>query len=354
MFRIFYIIVLLLVCQDISAKVVRSTIPVTASGIKKDRKKSTEIVKSRRFSFLPDGLKSGIASGLAAIVAKVILQPFDTIKTVQQYQTATNLGPIGTGIDIVKKRGISGLWSGIGVTVIGSSPSVAIYFGVYSSCKKRLSLMFPPNMKYVVVALSAMIGNTIASVFRVPYEVFKQRIQAGQHLTTWEAVSYSWKNEGIVGLFGGGKLTSQIFRDVPYAIVTLVSYEILQTLLTKIVYDIETSRKINKIIDKNDNEKSIFETKKIKDAVCGSAAGGLGTLVTTPMDVIKTRMMTSNRYSSVVEASLDIAKKEGLGTFFVGTIPRLAHKIPANGIFFLCYELFKTMLDVPSDIEANS
>ena len=65
-------------------------------------------------------------------------------------------------------------------------------------------------------------------------------------------------------------------------------------------------------------------------------------------------MMTSNRYSSVVEASIDIAKKEGLGTFFVGTIPRLAHKIPANGIFFLCYELFKTMLDVPSDIEANS
>ena len=352
MFHGLGILVLLLAIHCAAAKVVRS-IPAANSSIKKNTKKSTELSKSRRFSFLPDGLKSGIASGLAAIVAKVILQPFDTIKTVQQYQTATNLGPIGTGIDIVKKRGIAGLWSGIGVTVIGSSPSVAIYFGVYSSCKKRLSLVFPPHMKYVVVALSAMIGNTIASVFRVPYEVFKQRIQAGQHFTTWEAVSYSWKNEGLIGLFGGGKLTSQIFRDVPYAMVTLVSYEILQSLLTKLVYDIETSRKINKIIDKSENDKSIFETKKVKDAICGSAAGGLGTLVTTPMDVIKTRMMTSNRYSSVVDASIDIARKEGLGTFFVGTIPRLAHKIPANGIFFLCYELFKTMLDVPSDVEAS-
>lgn len=34
-----------------------------------------------------DGLKNGIASGLAAAVVKTILQPFDTMKTVQQFST---------------------------------------------------------------------------------------------------------------------------------------------------------------------------------------------------------------------------------------------------------------------------
>lgn len=35
-----------------------------------------------------DGLKNGLASGLAAAVVKTILQPFDTMKTVQQFSTA--------------------------------------------------------------------------------------------------------------------------------------------------------------------------------------------------------------------------------------------------------------------------
>lgn len=138
---------------------------------------------------IPDGIKNGLASGLAAAVVKIILQPFDTIKTVQQAQSAIKLGPVGAGMNIVKKRGIKGLWSGVGVTVIGSSPSVAVYFGLYSSCKKRLLPVFPNELSLVAVALSAMIGNTVASVFRVPYEVFKQRIQNGQHTGTWDAVS---------------------------------------------------------------------------------------------------------------------------------------------------------------------
>ena len=142
---------------------------------------------------IPDGIKNGLASGLAAAVVKIILQPFDTIKTVQQAQAAIKLGPLAAGIGIVQKRGVGGLWSGIGVTVIGSSPSVAVYFGLYSSCKKRLLPYFPPSLALVAVALSAMIGNTVASVFRVPYEVFKQRIQNGQHSGTWDAVSVRYQ-----------------------------------------------------------------------------------------------------------------------------------------------------------------
>lgn len=56
------------------------------------------------------------------------------------------------------------------------------------------------------------------SVFRVPYEVIKQRMQCGMFDSTWAAIADCWRNEGITGLFGGGKLTSQIARDVPYAV----------------------------------------------------------------------------------------------------------------------------------------
>jgi len=339
------------------------------------------LVNKKLLEWLPDGFKNGLASGLAAAVVKTILQPFDTIKTVQQAKESLKMGPIVAGSQIIKQRGIGGLWSGIGVTVIGSSPSVAVYFGVYSSCKSRLTTLFSPRFRLLAVALSAMFGNTIASFLRVPYEVIKQRIQAGQFSSTMEAVAYSWHNEGLVGLFGGGKLSSQILRDVPYAIVTLVSYEILQEVLTQMSQRaLLVAKDEIKKRDGKGNEDGIrnrrgsegkgsgidtciesrklsspvsmgfLGNKKFKDAFCGSLAGGLGTLATTPMDVVKTRMMTGTRYSSIFDATMKIASEEGFTTFFIGTVPRLLHKIPANGLFFLCYETFRSLLGVVAEI----
>ena len=309
------------------------------------------IQDKRRFSFIPDGIKSAMASGLATAVVKTFLQPLDTIKTIQQAQKI-KLGPIRAAMQVVEQRGIRGLWSGIGITIVGSTPSVAVYFGVYSSVKNRLVEIFPPELKLVAVAVSAAIGNTFASVLRVPYEVLKQRIQMGRHQSAWEAVVYSCKNDGLLGLFDNGKLSSQILRDVPYAIVTLVSYEMLQSFVAQLLksHEERMSTTDGIALDKKSNSEirsaNIGPSKKLRDALCGSIAGGLGSLVTTPMDVVKTRMMTGSQFSSVGEAFYRILKEEGILNFFTGVGPRLMHKIPANGLFFLCYEAFKTFLQV--------
>lgn len=305
----------------------------------------------RRLSFIPDGIKNAMASGLATAVVKTFLQPLDTIKTIQQAQKI-KLGPVKAAIQIIEQRGIRGLWSGIGITVVGSTPSVAVYFGVYSSLKSRLTQIFPPELKLLAVALSAAVGNTFASVLRVPYEVLKQRIQTGRHQSAWEAVVYSWKNDGPLGLFDKGKLSSQIIRDIPYAIITLVSYEILQSVVSKAVQKQQMKRKEleegNNVSSNKEDEETdtFFPSKKIRDALCGSLAGGLGSFLTTPMDVVKTRMMTGSEFSTIGEAFYRILKEEGILTFFVGVGPRLTHKIPANGLFFLCYEAFRTFLQV--------
>lgn len=45
-----------------------------------------------------DGLKNGLASGLAAAVVKTALQPFDTMKTVQQYSKIRLVERLGHGV----------------------------------------------------------------------------------------------------------------------------------------------------------------------------------------------------------------------------------------------------------------
>jgi hypothetical protein len=73
---------------------------------------------------LSNGVKNGIASGLAAAFVKTLLQPLDTIKTVQQAQKM-GVNPIKAIQHVVATRGIGGLWAGIGVTVLGKFKKLA-------------------------------------------------------------------------------------------------------------------------------------------------------------------------------------------------------------------------------------
>jgi solute carrier family 25 S-adenosylmethionine transporter 26 len=292
---------------------------------------------TKRLPWLSDGFKEGLASALATSVVKAVLQPLDTIKTVQQ---GKSLGPLRATASIIQTRGIGGLWSGLGVTVIGSAPSAAVYFGSYSSIKKRLVRVFPSRFKLLAFALSASVANTLASVFRVPYEVIKQRMQIGMFDTAWAAIIDCWKNEGVSGLFGHGKLTSQIARDVPYAVATLVTYEILQASAKTYLASLEGK------MHESGVRSSPHNRDKFANALCGSIAGGFGSFVTNPMDVIKTRMMTTKKYVSVMAAAARIYREEGAGAFMIGVSSRLMHKVPANGLFFFCYEWFRILLDI--------
>jgi len=80
---------------------------------------------------VPDGIKNALASALATGIVKTLLQPFDTVKTVQQMQRQAcngivsascieaGCGAIQTRKMIIRQSGIGGLWSGIGITVFG-------------------------------------------------------------------------------------------------------------------------------------------------------------------------------------------------------------------------------------------
>ena len=312
--------------------------PVSTSSIL-NSSPSKPIPKILGLRWLSNGAREGLASALATSVVKAILQPLDTIKTVQQ---GRSLGPWTACREILSSRGVGGLWSGLGVTLIGSAPASAVYFGSYSSIKRRLLILMPPRLKLLTFALSASAANTLAAVVRVPLEVVKQRMQMGQFETATAAILHCWKHEGPVGLFGGGRLASQIMRDVPYAVATLVTYEILHATVRRYqlqLRETETTEGGNK-------KKKVSSSLQISNAFCGSLAGGFGSFVTNPMDVVKTRMMTSERYATVGLAVQRIYREEGISAFMIGVSSRLMHKVPANGLFFLCYEWFRFLLDV--------
>ena len=69
------------------------------------------------------------------------------------------------------------------------------------------------------------------------------------------------------------------------------------------------------------------ELNAAETSVVGAAAGAVTALLTTPLDVVKTRLMTqgsSARYAGIADCVTKIARQEGLGTFFTVQWPPCA------------------------------
>lgn len=96
-------------------------------------------------------------------------------------------------------------------------------------------------------------------------------------------------------------------------------------------------------------------------ATAGAAATAFAQLVTTPLDVVRNRVMTSTSSSAATTTATDssspsssslsytetlavLAQEEGLAGFFAGATPRVAKAVLSGAIQFATYEETKTQI----------
>jgi solute carrier family 25 S-adenosylmethionine transporter 26 len=222
--------------------------------------------------------------------------------------------------------------------VVGAMPSVGLYFGVYSYAKEKLSPYMQKNLgendnipistaaaRTLSIGASAAIGNTVASFSRVPYEVVKQKLQTAEYASTMQALTHMYKSGGLRAFFPMGGISIQMIRDIPYAIVTLITYEYLR----------------ENWVNRNDGA-------PWRDMVAGGFSGGFGSFATNPMDVVKTRLQIDPvlYQGNVLICAQKTLEEGGPSAFLRGSVPRLIHKVPANAFFFVFYEFFCRALGV--------
>merc|ERR1719230_77349 len=126
----------------------------------------------------------------------------------------------------------------------------------------------------------------------------KQRLQTGMYKSTQEAILLLYKENGMLGFWAKDGLMAQIFRDVPYAVITLLTYEGLRSICIQkkkqsYIENMNTLNNVSKAeMDSYLGDKSNFKPTDVENLLIGAIAGGIGTFSSNPMDVIKTRIMT--------------------------------------------------------------
>lgn len=244
-------------------------------------------------------LVSLISGGAAGTATDLAFFPIDTLKTRLQAQGG-----------FFKNGGFRGLYKGLGSAVVASAPSASLFFVTYDTSKRYFKNVLPAYIKNESTAihlshmLSASLGEITACLVRVPAEVIKQRTQSLQFKSSLESFKYIISNKSGEGVFKGlyRGWSTTIMREIPFTIIQFPLYEHLKKVWAS--YD------------------STPQLSPVKGALCGSFAGGIAAATTTPLDVLKTRLMLSKTKISVPELFRKIVSEEGYGVLLSGIGPR--------------------------------
>ncbi|KAM7513724.1 hypothetical protein LguiA_003858 [Lonicera macranthoides] len=268
--------------------------------------------EEKPFDFFRTLFEGFIAGGTAGVVVETALYPIDTIKT--------RLQAVRGGGQIVLK----GLYSGLAGNIAGVLPASALFVGVYEPTKQKLLKIVPENLSAIAHLTAGAVGGVAASLIRVPTEVVKQRMQTGQFSSAPGAVSLIVSKEGFKGLYAG--YGSFLLRDLPFDAIQFCIYEQI-----RIGYKLAARR------DLNDPE----------NAIIGAFAGALTGAITTPLDVIKTRLMvqgSANQYKGISDCVQTIIREEGAPALLKGIGPRVLWIGIGGSIFFGVLERTKRYL----------
>jgi len=263
-----------------------------------------------------------MAAGVARCVSIFTMYPMDTIKTRMQMEQANALR-------------LTGLYKGVAGSLFGQVPYGVLTFGSYEMYKTTL-LNALPNVKPVLVyALSAVLGDITGSGWLCPSEVIKQQMQAGMYTSTRGAIKGIWEKRGLQGFYRGyfGGLT----RDVPFRVAQLTSYEVTKNLYLRVKKQRLAASSSGSEEEEDGTE---LELSPVDSAVCGAIAGSFSAAITSPLDRIRTLLMTdSGAYGgSVASCAAKIYADEGMAGFFAGVVPRVTYIAPSVVIFFIAYE----------------
>ncbi|CAM9171814.1 unnamed protein product [Ectocarpus sp. 6 AP-2014] len=289
-------------------------------------KKSKAAAESKTLPELStkDSFVTGLLSGaVAGTTVDLVLYPLDTVKTRLQATAGAKLS----------MNTFRGLFNGVAPAIAASAPCAAVFFGAYDSLKRVLTEKLPDDYASVAHAGAAAGADLAQSVVRVPFEVIKQRVQAGVDASGRAALASVMKSQGPRGLYRGwGALA---LRDLPFDIIEFPLYEWFKSEWTKVKGE---------------------KLAPWQGSLCGSVAGGIAAGLTTPLDVVKTRLMTQSpgQYAGIGGCLRSILKEEGPGALFAGSVPRMTSIAFGGAIFFGAYETAKSIISVKMEERATA
>lgn len=263
---------------------------------------------------------SGAIQGAAQnLVKQAILHPFDTIKTRVQAADAAGSG------EILSRRALfADPYRGFLPCIVSGTPGSAAFFAAKESAAAALK---SKGFIAPIPTLGGVVAGVLAAkAVRTPFDVAETRAMAsvdnkGDSSSfawdgSWNAVRSVYAAEGIPGLYRG--YGANVAYKLPADAAKFLAYEALR---------------------------GTGASGALPPGVAGAVATLLANALTTPLDVVRTRVMVDDTSGGVISTFARIFEDGDYGKLWSGWDWRLVRGVVAGGIQFTVLEETKSAIE---------
>ena len=296
------------------------------------------------------------AGAFAAFTVDLLVYPLDTLKTRIQSQSYETLYKDASGK--TKPSLVRGLYQGVGSIILITLPSSGAFFTTYEALKYGINEAIPPNSTIylpqpAIHAVASGGAELVSCAILTPAEVMKQNAQmlssSGKRTSTSLEVFRHFRKHPS-RLWRG--YTALAARNLPFTGLQFPMFEYLKGFFLQRRID----RSGGKAVD------GVGERAGIT-AMSAAIAGSGAAWITTPIDVIKTRIMLAagsgddgfkadpkSRPSNFLlegvqgarksgfTVAREVLKGEGVRGLFRGALLRAGWTSIGSGLYLGCYE----------------
>ncbi|ERT02848.1 solute carrier family 25 (mitochondrial aspartate/glutamate transporter), member 12/13 [Sporothrix schenckii 1099-18] len=313
-------------------------------GARDQLQQTTQHAKSALQKFASQAFESAYNFGLGSLAGAFgafMVYPIDLVKTRLQNQRGAEPGQrlYKNSIDcfqkVIRNEGFLGLYSGVLPQLVGVAPEKAIKLTV-NDLVRRWQTRQDGSIWWGSEILAGGTAGACQVVFTNPLEIVKIRLQVqgevAKNVQGAPKRSAMWivRNLGLVGLYKGA--SACLLRDVPFSAIYFPTYSHLK----KDMFGESPTKKLG----------------VLQLLTAGAIAGMPAAYLTTPCDVIKTRLQVEARkgdtqYTGLRHAAKTILKEEGFRAFFKGGPARIMRSSPQFGFTLAAYEVLQSLLPYP-------
>ncbi|AMD19784.1 HCL367Cp [Eremothecium sinecaudum] len=271
-----------------------------------------------------------IAGAVAGVSEILVMYPLDVVKTRMQLQVSgANEPPRYTGVidcmkKIIAKEGPTRLYKGISSPILMEAPKRATKFACNDEFQKIYKNLFGVDKLSQPLSMLAGASAGCAEAFVVvPFELVKIRLQdvSSKFKGPIDVVSHIIRKEGPLAMYNG--LESTLWR---HAIWNGGYFGVIF--------------QVRQMLPKA--ETKMQQTRN--DLIAGTIGGTVGSLLSTPFDVVKSRIQNTavvsgvtRKYNWSCPSLVTIYKEEGFKALYKGFVPKVLRLGPGGGILLVVF-----------------
>lgn len=263
------------------------------------------------------------SGAIAGAVSETLLFPLDSLKTRLQ----SRRGFVASG-------GFVGIYRGVFTAIAAAAPASAIFFSTYEGTQRSLR---PYDTSHSVLAycgigmIASIAGELAAGVWRVPVDLVKQRQQSGGNQSLLEVMKGVRSTQRSIFL---ASYQASFMRDIMHSGLQFPMYEYL------------------KLVCASSQGMPREQLPTWQAATCGSCAGVVSAALSTPLDLLRTRLNLRDGdqacrispHALLKEEIENVYRTHGVVGFFAGGACRAAWMGLGGFIFLGSFELAKKHL----------